>query len=164
MEAIREWAESLIISLAVICAVSFIVPNGTAEKAFKIITALFLMVCFVAPVKGIKIEKGIPEFTEGINEWIVDDKLQETVEKEIADTLSAEIKAGISAYLENLNIINYSVDTKVNIINSTNISIAKIIVSIPLGSDTKSITKYIENNYEITPEFIFIGEANNESE
>lgn len=164
MEEIAQWAESVIVSLAVVCAVSFIAPDGSAGKALKIITALFLMVCFVSPVKGIKLEKEMWSFTDGISEWIDDSKLQETVEKEISDTLSAEIKNGIGAYLDSMNIGTYSVETKINIINSTDISIEKIVVSIPSGTDMKSIARYVENNYEITPDFIFIGEVKNEPE
>ncbi len=160
MQAVREWAESVIIACAVISAVSFIVPNGSIEKAFKILTALFLLLCFAAPVTKINGEIKEWNFTDGISEWIDDSKLQETVEKEIVDTLSAEIKAEISAYLESINISIYSIDVKVNIINSTDISIDKIIVEIPYGANFEMVSKYIKQQYEISPDFIFVGEGN----
>ncbi len=160
MQAVREWAESVIIACAVISAVSFIVPDGSIEKAFKILTALFLLLCFAAPVTKINGEIKEWNFTEEISEWIDDSKLQETVEKEIADTLSAEIKAGISAYLESINIRTYSIDVKVNIINSTEISIDNIIIEIPYGTDLETVSEYIKHQYEILPDFIFVGEDN----
>ena len=123
MDIIKEWALSVVTACAVVTVFGFIVPNGVMAKPFKLITSIFVIICFVSPFSKININAETDDYIKGMGEWLDENELEGTLRNQIADKLSAEIKNGIIAYLDNANILYYAVDVKVTVDSSDNISV-----------------------------------------
>ncbi len=158
MQALREWATAVVSACAVVAAVSFLVPSGIGGKAFKVVCGLFVILCFVSPLAKLEVDADAVKFTAGLSEWIEDNELEETVEKQIATELSDEIKSGISAYLDNVGDENYTVDVKICIDSSDKISVKYIFAEISNYTDEKQLSDFVQKQYGIVPEIKRINE------
>lgn len=156
MLILKEWAISVVSACAVIAAVSFLAPSGINGKSLKVIAGLFTILCFVAPLTQLDIDTQTKKYTSDFSKWIKDSELEETVEKQITDTLADEIKAGISAYLDNSGATDYSVDVKVGIDSSDNISVDYIRVEILQDFDANQLIDFVKANYGEVPDLTVI--------
>ncbi len=158
MQILKEWSISVVSACALIAAVGFLVPSGVSGKAFKVITGLFMIFCFISPLTQLDIDVKADKYTAELNEWIQDSDLEKTVEKQISVTLTDEIKAGISAYLDNSGVTDYLVDVKVRIDSSDNISIEYIRVEIPSDLNENQLIDFVQTNYGKVPDLSVINE------
>lgn len=152
MDVIKSWAYSVIAAASVTAAVSFLSPSGIFNKSMKIVIALFVLICFISPFIKSDISEILSSDVEGISKWLYEGKVKRDADYEVKSMLEKTIQSGISAYLESKGAEKYRINAKVNIDESNNIRIQKIIISLFEEADIADLKSFVESEYEITPE------------
>ena len=152
MENLKSWAVCVVVSSAVAAVVELFVPEGGGEKPVKFITSVFVLFAFVSPFADFE---PLPvEYSQGVEEFIESNELQNQIELQAKESLEAQIKSMLSAYTESLGIVCESVEAEVVINSDKEIRLASISVFLRGGDkETKrKITEYSIKNFGVTPE------------
>ena len=103
MEAIRTWALTVALSALAGGIVWLLAPRGTAQKAVRTVTAVFLLCAFLSPLfarRGFDFEWPLPE--ESAVPTIAG--FDEALSKQLQQAVEEELTRRISAVLEERNI------------------------------------------------------------
>ena len=152
MENLKSWAVCVIVSSAVAAAIELLVPEGGGEKPVKFITSVFVLFAFVSPFAAF--EPLSFEYTQGVEDFIEANELQEQIEAQAKDSLEAQIKSMLSAYIESIGVVCESVEADVVINSDKDIYLDSITVFISDADDEakRKITDYSRENFGIVPE------------
>lgn len=131
MDAVREWAQSVVIAALVAAVVGTLSPSGSLEKPIKVITALFMLLAFVSPLA--KIQTTLPKMTDGFDSFLQQRELEKQVEEQVMSTLENEIRSSLTAYIKSLGCDECEITADMDIDSSKDISIKSITVTVPKG-------------------------------
>lgn len=159
VDVIKGWAASVAVAAAVSAIIGFLTPQGGIQRSVKFLTGVFTVLMFVLPLKNV--DSSLSEYTYSIEESILKYELEETVEKQVADSLAEQIKGEISAFLNKNHVIGYEIETEINIDNQKNISIESIVINIPdiYSEKTGEIYAFVKEKFNFEPQFYYFGEG-----
>lgn len=83
MEIIKSWALSFSAAAVITAVIGFLSPSGAFDKSVKIISALFMLLCFIVPITKGGITGVVKDEVEDISEWLVDSKQVKKVENDV---------------------------------------------------------------------------------
>lgn len=160
MENIKEWAMSVVFSVAVAAVIGLLSPKGGGEKAVKFLTCVFLLIMFLSPFADF--EFNAAEYTKGIDSFLQEHELKDQVESRVKETLASQIISSVSAYLNSINVEYTKISVDMDIDENKNITIKGIVFHLPsLSSENeKLITDYVRKNFGAKTEFIIDGVKN----
>ncbi|MBR4049578.1 MAG: stage III sporulation protein AF [Clostridia bacterium] len=152
MENLKSWAVCVVVSSAVAAVIELLAPEGGGEKPVKFITSVFVLFAFVSPFADFE---PLPfEYTQGVEDFVEANELQEQIESQAKDSLEAQIKSMLSAYIESIGAVCESVEADVVINSDKDIYLDSITVFISDGDEEakRKITDYSRENFGIVPE------------
>ena len=152
MENLKSWAVCVVVSSAVAAVVELLAPGGGGEKPVKFITSVFVLFAFVSPFADF--EPLSFEYTQGVEDFIEANELQEQIESQAKDRLESQIRSMLSAYIESIGAVCGSVEAVVSINSDKEIYLDSITVYISNGNEEtrRKITEYSRENFGIVPE------------
>lgn len=152
MENLKSWAVSVVASSAVAAVIELLVPEGGGEKPVKFITSVFVLFAFVSPFAAF--EPLSFEYTQGVEDFIEANELQEQIEAQAKDSLETQIKAMLSAYVESIAVVCEGVEADVAINSEKDIYLDSITVLVSDCNEEakQKITEYAQENFGIVPE------------
>lgn len=152
MENLKSWAVCVVVSSAVAAVVELLVPEGNGEKPVKFITSVFVLFAFVSPFADF--EPLSIEYTQGVDEFVEANELQEQIESQAKDSLEAQIRSMLTAYIESIGAACESVEANVVINPDKDIYLDSITVCISGGDEEtkRKITDYSRENFDVIPE------------
>lgn len=152
MENLKSWAVCVVVSSAVAAVVELLAPGGGGEKPVKFITSVFVLFAFVSPFADF--EPLSFEYTQGVEDFIEANELQEQIESQAKDSLESQIRSMLSAYIESIGAVCGSVEAVVSINSDKEIYLDSITVYISNGNEEtrRKITEYSRENFGIVPE------------
>ena len=165
MEAIKEWAQSVIIAALIAAIIGALAPSGSLEKPMKIIIALFMLVAFASPL--ITIVKAPPGKKAGLERLIESYELENEVKNEVKEKLEEEIRSSVTAYAVSLGVTVKKVNPSVKIDSANNISVKSITVVLSAQPDKTNNSKIIEfakTNFGVEPTITVAFGDENETE
>lgn len=152
MENLKSWAVCVVVSSAVAAVVELLVPDGNGEKPVKFITSVFVLFAFISPFADF--EPLSIEYTQGVEEFIEANELQEQIESQAKDSLETQMKSMLSAYIESIGAVCESIEADVVINSDKDIYLDSISICVTNGDEEtkRKITDYSRENFGIVPE------------
>ena len=158
METFKSWAVSSVTAAAVVTVISLLSPSGNLEKSIKIIIALFLIAAFIMPFSKSDIAFESFDINRGIKEIIDENKLDNEVKKNVADSLENAVETEISAYFSGVDIDYVSVEAKVSVDQDNNVYTQSISIILSEKIPTYELEKFVSERFEIKPDVKFESE------
>ena len=152
METIKSWAISVIAAAVITAVISIAAPTGNMNKSVKIITALFMLLCFASPLVNGDFETDFNGFDYEISEWLSDSELEAEIRNQITDKLENEIKSEVGAYLKNMEVNEFEIDVRIKADENNSIEIKKIEIVLPTHEKLSQISDYVYENFGIIPD------------
>ena len=159
MEIIKSWALSFSAAAVITAVIGFLSPSGAFDKSVKIISALFMLVCFIVPITKGGITGVVKDEVEDISEWLVDSKQVKKVENDVLSALESSAESRISSYLKNIGTDKSEIEIEIKIDETKNIKIKKISITLFEKSDYKSIEEFVISEFGISPEITVCSEG-----
>ncbi len=154
MEIVKEWALSLTVTCIVTAVLSYVTPSGKFEKSVKVFISLFLLIAFFAPIAELDTDSIVLKENEGIEKWISESALETKVKNEVIQVLEQEIKAKISAFLNQRNISFTEIIPDISIDGNDNISIMTIHIVVSKDVDRDIIEDFVLRSFGIIPQIV----------
>lgn len=131
MNAVKAW--SLAICLAVLAASMLhnLVPNGSMERMIRFLIGAFVICVMIQPITSI-----IPEINFDVQQSFpsqTDDRLQNTVNRQMTDAAQQSIRNLVISELSQMNIKCKNVSVFMDTREDGSISINKVIVTLAKG-------------------------------
>lgn len=158
----KSWALSAMAAAVITAVINFLSPNGAFEKSIKIITAVFMLICFAAPIADGSDYIDISGSISGVDDWINDSALESEVKKQVSQTLKDEIETKITSFLKGKAVEEFEIETKIDIDGNENIKIDSISIFLTDETHAEALKDYIYNNFNIMPQVIVKTEEKNE--
>lgn len=160
MENIKEWAMSVVFSVAVAAVIGLLSPKGGGEKAIKFLTCIFLLIMFLSPFAHF--EFNAAEYTKGIDSFLQEHELKDQVESQVKETLASQIISSVSAYLNSINVEYTKISVDMDIDENKNITIKGIVLHLisKNSQNEKLISDYVRDNYGAEAEILIDGVQN----
>lgn len=158
METFKSWAVSSVTAAAVVTVISLLSPSGNLEKSIKIIIALFLIAAFIMPFSKSDIVVESFDINRGIKEIIDENKLDNEVKKNVADSLENAVETEICAYLSGVGVDYVSVEAKVSVDRDNNVYTQSISIILSEKISTYELEKFVSERFEIKPDVKFESE------
>jgi len=160
MEAIRQWALSLCVAAVAGAASEMLLPEGGAQKIYRISFSVFFLCCLFFPLIGMT---GISFGGVSLKETAGDSRaaeLQNALEEQFTSDFRAAAEEKTVETLEASGICGTKVEADVNIDDSGSILIERLIVTVPSGEEAseEKIKAIVEKAIGISPEVDFLKE------
>lgn len=159
MEILKSWAVNVAVACFVCAVVEFMAPQDGIQRSVKFIASVFVVLMFVAPLKDI--DFSVPEYVEGMEEFISEHEYEIELEQQVSQSLSAQIEGEISAFLTEKAISEHEIEAVINIDSQNNISIEGIEIGLTLNDMdySQEIETYVKNNFGFVPHIFVLGEG-----
>ncbi len=158
METFKSWAVSSVTAAAVVAVISLLAPSGNLEKTMKFIIALFLLTAFILPFSRSDVAADFFDSNNGIKELIDENKLENEVKKQVADSLENAVETEICAYLSGIGIDFVSVEAKVSVDQENNVYTQSINIVLREKTPTYELDAFVSERFGIKPDVKFESE------
>lgn len=159
MEMLKSWAVNIAAACLVCAVIDFFSPDGGIQRSVKFIISVFMVLMFVSPLKDI--DFSVPEYTEGVEGFVSEYEYENQLEQQVADSLSAQIKGEIAAYLKEKAMDEHEIEVGINIDSKKNISIERVKIGLALKDMDKAqeIEAFIQHKFEFKPHIYMLGDG-----
>ena len=128
MTILREWAAGLCTAGIGCSLLHLLCPEGSWQRAFKMLTALFFFVCLLSPLLSLPplIRSFVPDLAAGRP----DDTLSQTTQEQVLALLERELTAKAAALLEPYDIVVKKAEAERDTLREDNIYIKRVTVTV----------------------------------
>ena len=165
MEAIRDWAASVIAAAVLAGITEFALPKGHLEKSVKILLSLFMLVTFLSP--AVSMLTAQKQTKSGLDELLEEYEAQQALEETVKETLEREIVSSIRAFAEAEGMALADVKAVVSIGNDHIVTVRRIEIGMDgTAEEIKKMDDYVFQNFSTHPSVLREGRnaKNNERE
>lgn len=135
MNAVKEWAAAICVTVLAAALLQYLVPSGSMEKMIKFIIGAFVICALIQPISQIvpKINFDVPESGQTQSDL----QLKDTVDSQISAAAQNSISNLVTAELNQMNIKCENVNAIMDTHEDGRISINKVVVTLEKGYDSK---------------------------
>ncbi|MBR5486315.1 MAG: stage III sporulation protein AF [Oscillospiraceae bacterium] len=131
MGMIKEWAVSLC-GCAVCCSlIGMLLPQGSIQKLFKLLTTVVILSCIVSPLMNLKLKLPDTDFDESyaeIEEYTL--QAEEAAHEIAVEAVQAQVKKIISERLGKIHVVPENVQVNVHNDDEDNISYIEAVIEL----------------------------------
>jgi stage III sporulation protein AF len=158
MEAIRQWATSICVTIVIVAIFSMLVPKGSMEKVVKFTVSVFFLISLLYPLMT-----NIGDFTLDVSAEYTEGKqdtsqLEESMNQKLLDITQAKIVRQLEQILHNNEIETKKIEVIININEDNSILISKLVIKLDSSykSEESKIKKIVKEETQKAPEIEYI--------